>query len=130
MVYWIWKELGTINMLENNTEEGTIIVDVRDLKDSGENDVAAVAEKIQLVGNLLCSGYKVVVRCQAGISRSNTIACAVMMWINTEMYWDVAWKKVEKSCPRARLNMDFYDTVKKALIHLAKGYGKIEDRLI
>jgi protein-tyrosine phosphatase len=130
MTYWIWKNgLGTINMIENNTEVGVVIVDVRDLSDNGENDVAKVKDKIQLIGNLICSGYAVVVRCQAGISRSNTIACAVMVWVNPEMYWDEAWKKVEKACPRARLNQDFYQTVKKALIELSSD-RYMKDRLI
>lgn len=119
MVYWIWTNgLGTINMVENNTEVGVIIVDVRDLSDDGKNGIDAVADKISLVANLVASGYKVVVRCQAGMSRSNTIACAAMLMINTEMNWTEAWKKIEKACPRARLNMDLMDISKKALEEL------------
>lgn len=129
MVYWIWNELGTCNMLESNTPSGVIIIDVRDLKDGADNSVEAIADKIQLVGNLLASGYKIVVRCQAGMSRSNTIACAAMVWINPRMYWDEAWKKVEKACPRARLNLKFYSTVKVALIKLCNGYGGCKDTI-
>jgi protein-tyrosine phosphatase len=121
-------------MIENNTPAGWIIVDVRDLSDDGKNTIEAVADKIQLIGNLLASGYKIVVRCQAGMSRSNTIACAAMVWINPNMYWDEAWKKIEKVCPRARLNLKFYSNVKIALIKLCNGYGgcknNIKERLI
>ena len=117
-------------MLEGNTPAGWIIVDVRDLRDDGKNSIEAVADKIQLVGNLLASGYRVVVRCQAGMSRSNAIACAAMVWINPEMYWDEAWKKIEKACPRARLNYEFYDTVKEALIKLCNGYGGCKDTIM
>jgi len=134
MVYWIWNELGTCNMLESNTPAGVIIIDVRDLEDGGKNSIDEVADKIQLVGNLLASGYKVVVRCQAGMSRSNTIACAAMVWINGDMYWDYAWNKVKTACPRAMLNLEFYDTVKQALLRLNNGYncnGKtMKERLI
>lgn len=133
-MYKIWDCLATCSMIESNTPAGWIVVDVRDLSDDGENSIEDVANKIQLIGNLLCSGFKVVVRCQAGISRSNTIACAAMVWINGEMYWDYAWKKIEKACPRARLNLEFYDTVKQALIKLVNGFGgcknTIEERLI
>lgn len=131
MTYWIWDELGTISMLENNTEEGVVIVDVRDLLDGSGNTVDKVAEKIMLVGNLLCSGQRVIVRCRAGMSRSNTIACAAMMWISTDYTWDAAWAKVKKACPRAGLNMDFFETVKEALIKLNGNFGanKMCDRL-
>lgn len=133
-MYKILNELATCNMIEGNTPEGWIIVDVRDLQDGGKNSVDAVADKIQLVGNLLANGYKVCVRCQAGMSRSNTIACAVMVWINGEIYWNNAWNTVKSACPRAMLNLEFYSTVKQALIRLNSGYNKngktIRERLI
>lgn len=128
-MYEVSHNLATCNMLEGNTPAGWIIIDVRDLSDDGENSIEAVADKIQLVGNLLASGYKICIRCQAGMSRSNTIACAIMIWINPNMYWDDAWKKIEKACPRARLNLDFYDTTKNALIELCNGYGGCENNV-
>jgi predicted protein tyrosine phosphatase len=115
MVYWIWNNLGTCNMLESYTEEGVIIVDVRDLNDSAENTVEAVKKKITLVGNLLACGERVIVRCLAGMSRSNSIACGAMMLFTREHGWNHYWHVVEKACPRARQNLEFVDTVKKAL---------------
>ena len=133
-MYEITEYLATCNMIEGNTPEGWIIVDVRDLKDSGGNSIEEVANKIQLVGNLIASGFKVCIRCQAGMSRSNAIACAALVWINSKWYWDDTWKRIEKKCPRARLNLQFYDTVKRALIKICNGYSgcesNIEKRLI
>ncbi len=105
-------------MLESYTEEGVIIVDVRDLRDSGENSVEAVKKKIILVSNLLACGEKVIVRCMAGMSRSNTIACSAMMLFTMDHSWDHNWHVIEKACPRARQNLSFVDIVKKALLEI------------
>jgi protein-tyrosine phosphatase len=123
MTYWIIdKQLGIINMLENATEAGTITIDVRDLLDGSGNEISEVANKIQLVANLMCSGHKVIVRCQAGMSRSTTIATAAMLYTGRELYWDKAWKLTSDRCPRAKLNLEFFDTIKMALIQLSQGY--------
>src|SRR3989304_2422953 len=117
-MYQILPNLATCSCFESNTPEGWIIVDVRDLGDNGTNFVKDVKDKIRLIGNLMCSGYKVVVRCDAGMSRSNTIACAAMIWCGVYQYWDDTWKIIQQVCPRAMLNLDFFDTIKKALIEL------------
>jgi len=114
-MYKIWENLATCSLLESLTPEGWIVVDVRDLKDGKDNSVEAIKIKIAMIGNLMCSGQKVVVRCLAGMSRSNTIACASMMLFDITHTWDHFWHIVEKACPRARQNLDFVDTVKKAL---------------
>jgi predicted protein tyrosine phosphatase len=105
-------------MLESCTPEGWIIVDVRDLKDSGENSVEDIKTKIYLVANLMASGQKIVVRCWAGMQRSNAIACGAMILMGNRHTWDHWWKVIEKSCPRARQNLEFVDIVKKALLEL------------
>jgi len=114
-MYKIWENLATCSLLESLTPEGWIVVDVRDLKDGKDNSVEAIKINIAMIGNLMCSGQKEVVRCLAGMSRSNTIACASMMLFDITHTWDHYWHLVEKACPRARQNLDFVDTVKKAL---------------
>lgn len=117
-MYWIWKNLGTCSITESFTPEGTIIIDVRDLNDSGENSVEAIKIKIATIINLMTSGEKIVVRCLAGMSRSNTIACASMMCFDRTHMWEHYWHIIEKACPRARQNLEFVDVVKKALLEL------------
>lgn len=118
LMFEILPNLGTCSIFESCTPEGWVIVDIRDLKDGTGNFIEDVAKKIELISNLMCSGYKVVVRCQAGMSRSNTIACAALMWCRVFDNWHDAWTHVQKCCPRAALNMDLFDTVKKALIYI------------
>jgi len=117
-MFKIWENLATCNLLESYTPEGWIIVDVRDLNDSAENTIEAVKQKITIIGNLLGCGQKVIVRCMAGMSRSNTLACASMMLFTREHGWDHYWNVVEKACPRARQNIEFVDIVKKALLEI------------
>jgi protein-tyrosine phosphatase len=129
MVYWILPNLGTYSMFESYTEEGVVIIDVRDIKDGEGNSVEAVAKKIELISNLMCSGYVCVLRCQAGMSRSNTLACAALMWCRIFDNWGDAWKHVQNCCPRAVLNMDLFDTVKKTLLYNLK-INLTEDQFI
>jgi protein-tyrosine phosphatase len=117
-MYKIWENLATCNLMEGMTPEGWIIVDVRDLNDSKENTVEAVKVKLTIIGNLVASGQKVVVRCLAGMSRSNTMACGTMMLFSLEHTWEHYWHEIEKACPRARQNQDFVEIVKKALLEM------------
>lgn len=104
--------------MESCTPEGWIIVDVRDINDSGDNSIEELKTKITLVSNLLASGQKVVVRCLAGMSRSNSIACAAMMLINITLTWNDCWNQIRGTVPRAVVNNDLQDAVKKALSEL------------
>lgn len=127
-MYEIWKDhLATCNLLESMTPDGWIIVDVRDLKDGTNNDIEAIKVKIEVIANLLSIGQKVTVRCCGGISRSNTIACAVMTFmLNFEgRDFDYHWGKVKKACPRALINRGFLDEVKVALKELGVDEKKL-----
>jgi protein-tyrosine phosphatase len=117
-MFKILENLATCNLIEGLTPEGWIIVDVRDLNDGPENSVEAIKAKIAIIINLMASGQKVCVRCLAGMSRSNTLACASMMLFSWEHTWDHYWRIVEKACPRARQNLGFVDMVKKALLEM------------
>lgn len=117
-MFKIWENLATCNLLESYTPEGWIIFDVRDLNDSAENTIEALKIKIVLIANLMASGQKVVVRCMAGMQRSNTMACAAMMLFTMDHSWDHNWHVIEKACPRARQNLPFVDIVKKALLEI------------
>ena len=114
-MYWIWDNLGTCALTESCTPEGVVIVDVRDLLDNNKADLEAVKMRITLVQNLMSAGFKVCVRCIAGMSRSNLIACAAMTAFSFHD-WDYCWDQVKKKCPRANENTGFIEVVKKALL--------------
>lgn len=116
-MYEILKNLGTCSMFESMTPEGWVIVDVRDLVDGPENDLEKIKSKIIVISGLMGCGEKVCVRCLAGMSRSNSMACAAMMFFGFHT-WDHNWKIIEKNCPRARQNLKFVDLVKKALLEM------------
>lgn len=124
MTTWIWKEkLGTISLLESMTEDGVVIVDVRDLSDVS-TDVAKVKEKILIVANLLCMNYRVAVRCVAGINRSNAIALGVMCLIEPkeDLLTTLIWHKedLKKKVGRAHITPQLEGTVRKVLKSLRR----------
>jgi protein-tyrosine phosphatase len=117
-MFKILPNLATCSLFESCTDEGWIIVDVRDLKDGAGNYVDDVAHRIELISNLMCSGYKVVVRCQAGMSRSNTFATAALVWCRIFPTWNDAWNYTKTCCPRAMLDQNLYATVKEACLKM------------
>jgi len=100
------------------TEEGVIVVDVRDLSDI-EKNIARVKDRINLIAGLLINGHRVAVRCVAGINRSNTFACAAMCLLlpkdDLNETWNHHIEVIKGKVGRAQLNPTLVDTVKKAL---------------
>jgi hypothetical protein len=100
------------------TEEGVIIVDVRDLKDD-ETDKKKIQKKIELIAGLICLGHRVAVRCVGGINRSNCMAIATLCLIephgDINETWDFHFNHVKAVCGRAHICPDLIDTVKKTL---------------
>jgi len=118
MPFWIGENLGTCSMFEL-TERGVIIVDVRDLSDY-ETDIDKVREKMELIAGLTINGRRVMVRCVAGINRSNVLACAALCLLipkqkDLNMTWNHHWEVVRRKVPRAQPTQELIDTVKKAL---------------
>lgn len=117
MTFWIWQHLGTCSMFEL-TEEGVVVIDVRDLSDT-ETNVQRVKDRINLIAGLLVNGNRIVIRCVAGINRSNTLACGVMCLLFPKEDLDETWNNqmeiVKGKVGRAQPNPSLIDTVKKAL---------------
>jgi len=112
MTYWIWDNLGTCSITEY-TIEGIIVIDVRDLKDGHEN-LGKIKHKLITICGLLAMGHRVVIRCMAGMSRSNALACGVMCLLGG-MHWDEGEKLVKSKVPRCTINLDFADSVKNVI---------------
>jgi len=126
MTYWIWeKRLGIISLFESMTEEGVVIVDVRDLSDV-EKSVEKVMNKINIVTSLLCTGERVAVRCIAGMNRSCGIALGVMCYMvkkgDLEETWEYNYEKLKSKVGRAMITPQFERTVKAALHKLDGRY--------
>lgn len=126
MTYWIYEKLGIISLFESMTEEGVIIVDVRDLSDV-EKSVEKVMNKINIISSLLCMGERVAVRCIAGMNRSCGITLGVMCYMGAKgadvnETWDHHYKNLKSKVGRAMINPQFERVVKAALHKLDGRY--------
>ena len=132
---WILFNLGTCSLDETldaikHYHVGCILVDVRDIAD-GKNKPEEYKRLVRHLKSILMlrkMGYRVIIRCHAGISRSNGIAIGVLMIQNNMIYED-ARKIIEKFVPQANPQPDFMDDIKKAVKEL-KDYVPLEERIL
>ena len=127
MTFWIYEKLGIISLFESMTEEGTIIVDVRDLSDV-EKSVGKVMNKINIITSLLCMGERVAVRCIAGMNRSCGIALGVMCYMGAKGQdvnetWNHHYKNLKSKVGRAKITPQLERTIKAALCRLDGRYN-------
>src|SRR5579864_7146804 len=92
MIRWIIPdELGTAPHGEHEIMPRTVEVDARTLVDKLGNSPATLIEKIDEGLRALGSGQRVVVVCDFGVSRSNTIAAGILArWKNLDIDQAVA----------------------------------------
>ncbi len=113
MTYWIEEGiLGTCSLTEI-TPKGVIILDVRDLKD-GWNDPILIRIKVNTVFKCINTGHPVIIRCQAGIGRSNAIAISTLCKLNGKS-WDENEKLVKEKVRRTQICSDLRKCCKKAV---------------
>ncbi|WP_397383722.1 NAD-dependent epimerase/dehydratase family protein [Prosthecobacter sp.] len=77
MIRWINNTLGTA-AFEDPATAGHEVLDVRSLVDGPANGVAALRERIEAGLTMLQKSGRLIVCCDYGISRSNTIAAAIL----------------------------------------------------
>lgn len=96
-------------------ESGVIIINVSDLND-GTNNPRAIQTKLETALTLLqtFSKQRIVIQCRAGISRSPTIAAAVLA-LYKAIDFDTALNEVTHRIPRTHLNYDLVDSCREAL---------------
>ena len=127
MTYWINEKLGVISLFESMTEEGVVIVDVRNISDV-ESDVIKVVNRINVITSLICIGERIAVRCFAGINRSCAIALGVMCYMDTKgdinETWDFHYKILKSKVGRAMITPELERTVKAALKRLDGRYNR------
>jgi len=110
---WITKKLAVSSMswVEVKKPKGITIVDVRDLKDVGENDEKLFKSKVDKVETNIKSGKKVVICCDSGINRSSAVALAYL--IRTGMSFEEAYELIKRKNPLAEIDVDLLNLVRK-----------------
>lgn len=119
MTFWITPRLGTVAEGEFY-EPGVVIINVSDLVD-GRNAMLPIAKKIEIAHEVLekYPDLRVVIQCHGGVSRSNTIAAAVLArWKGVEL--DSAMNEVHQKVPRTQYNYDLVDSVKLAITSIKR----------
>ena len=114
MIRWITPMLGTASAGSSDIEPDTAIVDVRDLVDKIGNSSDAVLAKINQGTALLNAGRRVVVCCDYGISRSNSIAAGILS-LHSTMSFDEAVNEVRRATGEGEIKLEPLNVVRRAL---------------
>jgi len=113
-MFWITKTLGTASEREVIEEKDVDeIIYVTDLND-GWNSPELIYLKVKQILIPLFQKKKVVLRCKAGISRSNAIATLILAFLGNTS-WDDAYTIVRERVPIAQVNPDLRDSCIEAL---------------
>jgi len=117
MIRWIIPDkLGTAPYGDYVTEAKAVEVDARSLVDKYGNSAAALLEKIDQGVRGLRAGQRVVVVCDFGVSRSNTIAAGILArWKNLEI--DQAVAEVVSLTGEASIKLDMVEALRGAFGH-------------
>mgnify|MGYP000262274122 CR=1 FL=1 len=113
-MYWITKTLGTAS--ENEVirkEDADEVIYVTDLND-GWNPPERIYLKVKEILIPIYQRKRVVLKCKAGISRSNGIATLILAYLGNTT-WDDAYTLVRERVPIAQVNPDFRDSCIEAL---------------
>ena len=113
-MYWITRTLGTAS--ENEVirkEEVDEVIYVTDLND-GWNSPEFIYLKVKQILIPIFQKKRVVLKCKAGISRSNAIATLILAFLGNTS-WDDAYTVVRELVPIAQVNPDLRDSCVEAL---------------
>ena len=110
MMYKITPTLATIDIdvadsepLYNDLQiKGWYLIDIRDMADDGTNKLDVYRKRIDEAVELLELHCNVVIGCDAGISRSNSIALGVLVKQGMDFY--NAWELVRQKVPRCNID--------------------------
>lgn len=114
MIRWITPVLGTAPAGSADIVAGVSILDVRDLVDKHGNNTDAVRGKIEQGVALLENGKKVVVCCDYGISRSNSIAAGILSRY-AALSFDDAVREVRRATGEEEIKLEPLNAVRAAL---------------
>lgn len=130
MVNWLTDNIGTgayLTVVKEN--ENKIIVDVRDIVDKDGNTAESILCKIKEAQNILSLYQKVIICCDYGMSRSNSIAVAVIAeYLNIPL--SEAVKSVIKKVSIDGVKPEVLNSVFKALKPNIKSKNGAENILV
>jgi len=129
VIRWITENLGTAPAADPALGDGAAVLDVRDLVDKFGNSPAATREKIEQGVRLLREGRRVIVCCDYGISRSNSIAAGILASFGGLSLEQAIRRVVEKTGER-EIKLDPLRSVREALSGEASSCAGSEPRLL
>ena len=113
-MYWITKNLGTAPKYELNDVkklEDVEVVIAYDIRDGEGNTPLQIKRKVWKIAEIISKGKRAVIICKGGISRSNTIALAYLVWNGKD--FDEAYNLIRERVPIVQFNQNLLDLVKK-----------------
>lgn len=122
---WILHNLGTCSIEETQDaikqyHKGTVLIDVRDIVDGKNKNPKTIKKHLKAILGNLRLGEKVIIRCYAGISRSNAMAVGILMLCHNLSKED-AIDLVKLKVPQTQINQDLLDdileVIEKVRIH-------------
>ena len=113
MTVWITPRLGTC-AYDQRPETGFYLVDVRHLVDKGGNASVAIRKCIEAGVAALKSGQVVLVACDFGVSRSNSIAAGILS-VAEGCSFDEAIARVLGATGEAEIKLDMIESVRSSL---------------
>ena len=119
MVSWITQQIGIKSVSEELKEDelGSIIIDLRDLVD-GKNEPSKILATVQKIFSVVSKrNNKVILQCQAGISRSPAFMAAILVY-GTGITWEEAIAFVKSKHPATQINQDLLDSLKEVVSYI------------
>jgi nucleoside-diphosphate-sugar epimerase len=112
VIRWIVKDrLGTTAADDFVSDQLTVLVDVRNLVDKRGNSAAALLAEIDAGVSALRGGKRVVVICDFGVSRSNTIAAGILArWRDLDL--DDAVAQVVETTGEMSIKLDMIEDLR------------------
>lgn len=112
-IRWITPLLGTAPASAVLGLSEVQILDVRDMLDKAGNEATIIREKIQLGCDLLVAGKKIVVCCDHGISRSNSVAAGILACFE-RISLDESVRRVLASTGETEIRLDVIEAIRRA----------------
>ena len=113
-IRWITPRLGTGPALAVADLPGITILDVRDLVDKAGNSTEIVRAKIEQGRSLVAAGERVVVCCDYGISRSNSLAAGILALLEG-IPFEAAVRRVQAITQEDEIKLEPLAAVRAAL---------------